>query len=183
MNNPTLIGPCADYEHELVDLQDGELADDRARALRVHLGQCARCRAWAAEFAALDARLATDLPRPALSPTFDARLQERLAALARPAVRGDLRAALVREHDSLVHGLRRVARRRAALGAVGSAAATLCLLAAARSLLAQHAGLLHPVAEGPERWVLLGAIGSAIALAALAWSVARSGMPGLGWRR
>ena len=25
MNDPTLIGPCADYEHDLLDLHDGSV--------------------------------------------------------------------------------------------------------------------------------------------------------------
>jgi len=180
MNNPILTGPCAGYEHDLVELNDGALAPERASRVRLHVEHCARCRAWAGEFAALDARLAAELPRPQLSPAFDAQLRHRLASLSRPAVRGDQRAALQREHDSLIDALQRGARRRAVLGAVGSAASTLCALVAARSLLAQNAVLLAWVPEGPERWILLGAIGVAVAIGGLAWSTARTGMPVLG---
>ena len=183
MNDPTLIGPCADYEHDLVDLHDGTLAPDRARVVRRHLEACPRCRDWQAKFAILETRLAADLPRPELSATFDAKLQQRLAALARPPVRGDLRAALEREHDSLIDSLQRGARRRAVLGAVGSAAATLCALEAARGLLAQGVGLLPSVAEGPERWLMLGIVGVAMAVAALGWSAGRNGVPTLGMLR
>lgn len=182
MNDPTLIGPCADYEHELVELHDGELSAERERVVRLHAGQCARCRAWAAEFAALDARLAAELSGPVLSPGFDARLRERLAALSAPQARGELRSRLEREHDSLVEALRRRARRGAILGAIGSAAATIGLLDAARGLLAQGAELLPSLGEGPERWLVLGTIGGAIAVAALVWSTARNGMPLAGWR-
>ncbi len=66
---------------------------------------------------------------------------------------------------------------RATLGAVGSAGATLGVLAAARSLLAQSAGLLSSLPEGPERWVAFGAVGVAVAVAGLAWSAVRSGLP------
>lgn len=183
MNDPTLIGPCADYEHDLVELHDGALAPERARSVRLHIEHCARCRAWAGEFAALDARLAAALPQPQLSPAFDAQLQQRLASLSRPAVRGDLRAALEREHDSFIAALRIGARRRAVLGAAGSAASTLCALVAARSLLAQNADLLAWVPEGPERWILLGAMGVAVAIGGLVWSTARTGMPVLGLAR
>ncbi len=107
MNDPTLIGPCADYEHDLVELHDGALPPERASVVRLHVAQCARCRDWAQAFASLDARLAVDLPQPRLSADFDARLHERLAALARPVVRGDLRDVIEREHDSLVDSLRR----------------------------------------------------------------------------
>jgi anti-sigma factor RsiW len=183
MNDPTLIGPCADYEHEIVELQDGALPAERAGIVRGHLEQCARCRAWAAAFAALDARLATELPVPALSPGFDARLRERIAALAAPPSRGELRARLELEHDSVVESLRRFARRRAVLGALGSAALALGLLTTLRQLLAQSAGWLPALGEGPERWVALGGLGAAVAVAALAWSAARNGVAGLAWRR
>jgi anti-sigma factor RsiW len=182
MNDPTLIGPCADYEHEIVELHDGKLPPEHARIVRLHVAQCARCRAWSEEFAALDATLAAELPRPALSPAFDARLRERLSALGVPAARGELRARLEREHDSLVESLRKVTRRRAVLGAVGSAAATLGVLLAARSLLGQGAAWLPSLGEGPERWMVLGAIGGAIAVAALAWSTARNAIPLAVWR-
>jgi len=118
MNDPTLIGPCAEYEYEIVDLQDGGLPAGRARAVLAHLDGCPRCRAWAAELAALDTRLAATLPRPALSPDFDARLRERIDSLAVPARRGELRSRLEREHDSMLDALRRGARRRAALEAI-----------------------------------------------------------------
>jgi anti-sigma factor RsiW len=181
MNDPTLIGPCADYEHELVELHDSGLPPERVRVVRLHIEQCARCRAWAQEFAALDARLAAELPRPALAADFDARLQARLAALSKPILRGDLRTAIESEHDALVDTLRRGARRRALLGAIGAAAATACLLIVARHLLAVNAGALASVAAGLEHWMTFGAAGIAVAIAGLAWSAARNGslIPGL----
>ena len=48
MNDPTLPGPCADYEHDLVDLHDGTLAPDRVAAVRLHVANCTRCRTWVA---------------------------------------------------------------------------------------------------------------------------------------
>jgi len=183
MNDPTLIGPCADYEHELLDLHDGVLDSERARTVRDHLGHCARCSTWQAQFAALDARLAAELPRPQLSQAFNARLQERLTALTRPPARGDLRASIEREHDGLLVALQSAARRRAVLGAIGAATATLCVLATARGLLAGGLVELTFGTEGPGRVVALGAVGAAIALAALAWSVARYGVGTLGLRR
>lgn len=181
MNDPTFIGPCADYEHELVELSDGELSPERARIVRLHMQQCLRCRSWAAEFAALDARLAAELPRPALSPDFESRLRERLSTLTAPASRGELRARIELEHDSLIESLRKVTWRRGLLGAIGSAAATLGVLAAAKGLLAQGPGWMSLLGEGPERWVGMGAMGAAIAVAALAWSASRRGIAGVGW--
>ncbi len=177
MIDTTLIGPCADYEHDLVERHDGALGPERARVIRLHLESCARCRAWAADFAALDAGLAATLPQPALSPGFEARLEARLAALTRQNGRGARREAAELEHDSLLASLRRGVRLRATLGAVGWAGVTLSALTAARSLLAQNADLLSSLPEGPERWVAFGAIGVAVAVAGLAWSAVRNGLP------
>jgi anti-sigma factor RsiW len=177
MNDPTLIGPCADHEHDLVDLHDGTLPPERAHAVRLHLGQCARCSTWAQAFAALDARLATVLPQPQLSADFDARLRERLAALTQPDVRGDLRSAVEREHESLVQGLRRGARRNALLGAIGWATATACLFLMARDLLRESSGVLATVPAGTEPWMVFGVVGVAVAIAGLAWSGVRGNLP------
>jgi anti-sigma factor RsiW len=180
MNDPSLIGPCADYEHELVELHDGELAPERARMVRLHIQQCLRCRSWAAEFAVLDARLGTQLPRPALSQGFEARLRQRLSTLTAPASSGELRSRIELEHDSLLVSLQRLTWRRGLVGAAGSAVATLVVLAAAKGLLAQSPGLMLLPVEGPERWIAMGTIGTAIAVATLAWSAARRGIWGLG---
>jgi anti-sigma factor RsiW len=183
MNDSTLIGPCADYEHEIVELHDGELPPERARIVRLHVKQCLRCRSWATELAALDAGLAAELPRPALSADFDARLRERLVALTAPASRGELRSRIELEHDSLISSLRTLTWHRGVLGAAGSAAATLAVLASARALLAQGAGWMSLPGEGLDRWVAMGTLGSAIAVAALAWAATRRGVMGLGWLR
>jgi len=102
-----------------VELHDGTLPPERARAVHLHVDHCARCRDWVQAFAALDARLAADLPQPRLSANFDVRLHERLAALTRPVVRSDQSGILEREHDALLAALRRGARRNALLGAIG----------------------------------------------------------------
>lgn len=177
MNDPTLIGPCADYEHDLVELHDGALAPDRARSVRQHVEQCARCRDWAQAFATLDARLAADLPQPRLSADFDGQLHERLTALVQPVVRGDLRSAVEREHDLLLETLQRAARRNAVAGAVGSAAAVACVLVIARDLLRESAGALASVPGGNEPWLVFGLTGIVVAVGGLAWSAARNGLP------
>jgi anti-sigma factor RsiW len=181
MNDPTLIGPCADYEHDLVELTDGFLPRERAAIVQAHLAQCARCQAWTDAFTAFDARLATALPEPALSPQFDARLRERIATLSRPATRGELRTRLEHEHDDLIGTLARAARRRAVLGAAGSVAATLCVLAAMRDVLAQHAAQLQAVAGGA--WMLPGALGALVVVGALAWSARAGTLPLPGFSR
>ena len=179
MNDPTLIGPCADYEHELVELHDGALSPQRASAVRLHVAQCARCRAWAQAFATLDAGLAAALPRVELSADFEARLQERLAALPRPAARGNPFGArdFEREHDALLAALRRGAGRSAVLGAVGCATAMACAFIAARDLLPAMSGVLATVPAGTEPWMVFSVVGIAVAIAGLAWSGVRGALP------
>lgn len=181
MNDPTLIGPCADYEHDLVDLHDGELRPERAAIVRLHLERCARCSAWAAGFATIDARLAAVITAPALSHGFDARLRERLASLRGPADSGDLRTRLEREHAALLQSLRSGARLRAVLGAAGSVATTLGVLLASRRFLEQGMSLLPKLTEGPGQLMFLGTTAAVIAAAALAWSISRGGLllPGM----
>jgi len=183
MIDTTLIGPCADYEHDLVELHDGALGPERARVIRLHLASCARCRTWAVDFAAVDAQLAASLPRPALSPGFETRLEAKLDALTRQNGRGARREAAELEHESLLESLQRGVRLRATLGAIGWAGLTLSALTAVRSLLAQNAGLLSSLPEGPERWVAFGAVGVAVAVAGLAWSAVRNGLPVPGFAR
>ncbi len=178
MNDPTLIGPCADYEYDLVELHDGELAPERARIVRLHIQQCLRCRSWATQFAALDSRLEAELPRPALSLDFDARLRQRLSTLTTPASQGELRSRIELEHDSLIASLRKFTWRRAVLGAIASTTAMFGILVSASWLLSQGAHWLSLLGEGPERWVAMGTIGSAIAVATLAWSTTRRGVIG-----
>lgn len=176
MNDMSLTGPCADYEHDLVELLDGSLGPERARVIRLHVESCPRCRAWQAEFADLDVGLATALPHPVLSTDFERRLQARIATLAQPVNRIDLRARADREYDRLVDALRRGARRHALLDGIGSAAVAICVLAVARGLLEQT-DALNLLVAGPQRLVVLGGIGTAVALAALAWTAVRSRLP------
>jgi anti-sigma factor RsiW len=100
-------GPCADFEFDLVDLLDGALEPGRADIVRRHMAQCPRCRAHAQALGELDAALADALPRPALSPDFDARLQEQIAELTRAPDRATALATAEREHESMLQGLGR----------------------------------------------------------------------------
>jgi anti-sigma factor RsiW len=177
MNDPTLIGPCADYEHDLVDLQDGALPPERARTLGLHLEHCARCAAWAAGFAAIDARLVTGITAPALSPGFDAHLRERIAELRGSPDAARLRAGFEREHAELVQSLRSGARRRAVLGATASVATTLGVLTAAPQLLEPGSSVLAALSASFGDLASLGTLAAVVAIAALAWSAARGGLP------
>lgn len=182
MNDTIPTGPCAEYEHDLVDLLEGSLGPERARVIRLHVTACPRCRAWQAEFAAFDAELGAALPRPRLSAEFEGRLRERLSAIVRPARRSELRTAADREYERMVELLSRGVRRHVLLDAIGSVAATLGLLIAARGLLGPAGSLLDAFA-GPQQLLVSGALGVSVAVAALAWSAARGVLPVPGLRR
>ena len=101
------LGPCADYEFDLVELHEGSLEAGRAGAVQHHMAHCARCRAYASALGELDAGLADALPRPALSPDFDARLREQIAELTQVPDRTAALAAAEREHAWLLQNLGR----------------------------------------------------------------------------
>jgi anti-sigma factor RsiW len=176
MNENIQPGPCADYEHDIVELVDGSLTTERARAVQGHLDACPRCRAWHAEFASLDARLESVLPHPSLAADFAARLQARLEAATRPVQRADLLAAEDSAYRRAVAALRSGARRSALLDALAAGGAALCAVLLARSL-APYIGSLAPALGETWRITALGVLGSALALGALAWSAARGALP------
>ncbi len=101
------LGPCTDYEFDLVELHEGSLQAGRAGVVQHHMAHCARCRAYASALGALDAALADALPRPALSPGFDARLREQIAELTRVPGRTAALAAAEREHARMLQNLGR----------------------------------------------------------------------------
>jgi len=101
------LGPCADYEFDLVELREGSLEPGRAGTVRHHVAQCARCRAYAATLDELDTALSAALPRPALSPEFDARLREQIAELTQVSNRTAALAAAEREHEWMLQNLGR----------------------------------------------------------------------------
>jgi anti-sigma factor RsiW len=175
MNDPTLIGPCAEYEYDLVELQDGALAPERTQAVRRHLDACPRCRAWARAFATLDARLAAELPQLALPADFEPRLQARLTELTRRASTDEQRAAADGEYERMVEWIRRGTRRHVLLDTVVWVAATVCALVAAHELAGIAGQLLPAPQDGPARWIALGGLGATVAIAALAWAARRSG--------
>jgi anti-sigma factor RsiW len=99
------LGPCTDHEFDLVDLLEGSLEPGRAGTVRHHMAQCPRCRAYASALGNLDAALADALPRPALSPGFDARLRERIADFTKVPDRTAALAAAEREHEWMLKNL------------------------------------------------------------------------------
>ena len=176
MNTSMHAGPCADYEHEIVELAEGSLAPEKAREVRLHVASCARCRAWQSAFAELDAALGQALPRPALSVDFAAKLESRLAAVTRLSGRTDLRASAEDEYRLTLDALRRGTKFSAIVGAmsvVGICTAGLLLVRG----VAPEAGPLFAAFAGPERATTFMALGAVVALGALAWSAARGLLP------
>ena len=176
MNTSMTAGPCADFEHDIVELADGSLAPDRARAVRFHVESCARCRAWQSAFAGLDSELEQALPRPALSADFAAKLESRLAAVTRLNGRTDLRTSAEADYRLTLETLRRGSRFSAIVGAmtiVGICAAVLLLVRA----VAPDAAPLLTTFAGPERATAFIALGTAVAVGALAWSASRGFLP------
>jgi len=178
MNDPNWLPPCAEFEHEIVELDEGSLAPERARAVRAHLESCARCRDWAAAFAQLDAGLEAALPRPSLSPDFETRLQERLAAETRRTPGGELRTSADAEYRRMLEGLRSQARRNALLAGAAAVAAVigaLVVMPAVWPVAGASLAALDPVRLATAS----AAVGAAIALAALGWSALQGALPGV----
>jgi len=178
MNISMHAGPCADYEHEIVELAEGSLAPEKARVVRMHVASCARCRAWQSAFADLDAELGQALPRPALSADFGARLASRLAAVTRSDGRADLRASAEAEYRLTLEALSRGSRFNAVIGAVTVVGICTAGLLLVRGVAPEAAPLLAAFA-GPERATAFVALGVIVALGALAWSASRGFLPTL----
>lgn len=178
MNASMHMGPCADYEHEIVELAESTLTPEKARVVRIHVASCARCRAWQTALADLDAGLGQALPRPALSADFGARLQSRLAAATRSNGRADLRASAEDEYRKTLEALRRGTRSSAIVGAMTVVGICTAGLLVVRGV-APEAGPLLAAYAGPGRDVALSALGAVVALGALAWSGWRGFLPTL----
>ena len=86
MNDPTLIGPCADYEHELVELHDGGLPPERAA---LFAGTRSRViRAEVADGLAAMLNRGEDVDRGALWSLVTASAAEKPVSLAIPVTAG-----------------------------------------------------------------------------------------------
>ena len=101
------LGPCAEYEFDLVERSEGAFDPERALIVQQHLERCSRCRTYATALAQLDASLTSALPRPQLSGDFDARLAARIAELRQAPSRAAARAAAEQEHQQMLQGLGR----------------------------------------------------------------------------
>ena len=167
MNTSMPPSPCADYEHEIVELADGSLAPEKARVVHAHVASCARCRAWQSAFAGLDTELEQALPRPALSTDFAAKLESRLATVTRLNGRTDLRASAEAEYRLTLEALSRGSRFNAIVGAVTVVGICTAGLLLVRGVAPEAAPLLAGFA-GPGRATGLVALGVIVALGALA---------------
>jgi anti-sigma factor RsiW len=116
------LGPCEEYEPDLVEWIDGALAPERAHVVRAHLEGCARCRAFERQMRALDTRLDAAMPRIQLSTDFDARLRARIAELARLRSPEQERIRAQQEYRGAMTALRRGLAWRTALNALAAAA-------------------------------------------------------------
>lgn len=85
---------CTDFEAGIVSYLDGRATDAERRAVESHLHACAACRARVAEFRSVWSAL-DEAPALDPSPSFDARLRQRIAAeprrfTLRPSAQGSL---------------------------------------------------------------------------------------------
>ena len=137
------LGPCEDYEFDLVELIDGAAAPERRAVVERHLETCGRCRAFARAMIGVTESLALALPRWELSPDFDAKLKQRVDALG-PAVNKDAaRARADRDYRGALASLRRGFTLRVVLDSVASASVVAGLVATAAAL----APRLHPALD------------------------------------
>ena len=140
-------GPCAEHEFDLVELNEGSLGPERASLLQHHLQHCTRCRDYRAALGDFDSALVRALPRPDLSPDFDARLQARIAELQKVPNRTAALAAAEREHDWMLQKLGRGLNWRTVLNAaaLGSVVGGVVVgLDSAAPGLLQSLGLVGP---------------------------------------
>jgi anti-sigma factor RsiW len=114
------LGPCEEYEFELVEWIDGALPPDRADAVRRHLDGCARCRGFERQMRAVDESLAAALPRVQLSPGFEARLEARIAQVSRSQNPESARARAEQEYRGAMTALRRGLAWRTTLNAIAT---------------------------------------------------------------
>jgi anti-sigma factor RsiW len=172
------LGPCEEFELDIVEWIDGVLAGERAGAVRRHLDGCARCRSFERSMRAVDDSLSSALPRAQLSADFDARLHARIAKLSRASSPDSARARAEQEYRGAVAALRRGLAWRTALNAVATATVVGSLALGIMTTLpfVSHAlGLGLPL---EQTWTLgVGAI--ALAGGLLAARGARHGAPSL----
>lgn len=155
-------GPCTDYEFDLVELHEDSLEPERAGLVQRHLQRCARCQGYLSALDELDASLDAALPRPALSPDFDARLQARIAELTKVPNRSAALAVAEREYERMLQHLGRGLNWRTLLNAaaLGSVVGGVIVgLDAVAPGLLQSLGLVGPYLSATATFsIALGAV-------------------------
>jgi anti-sigma factor RsiW len=174
--NDERLPPCADFEHEIVELEEGLLTGDAARRVRAHLDGCPRCRGWLAEWSSMDAALAAALPPAAVSPGFTDALMARIATESRRAPVAVRRGAAEQEYELAQRALQATFRRNA-VALLALAAALIAAAVLAGPWLVGHAEVLLD-AFGPKQRTLaqLGGV-AAVVLATLGWAASRDVLP------
>ena len=172
------LGPCEDYEFDLVEWIDGALAPERAQVVRRHLESCARCRAFERQMRAMDASLHAALPRVQLSPDFDARLQARIAKLALARNPDAARARVEQDYRGAMAALRRGLAWRATLNAVALASVVGSVTVGVMTALPHVSQALGLGLSLDQAWSFgVGAL--AVLAGAIATRSARGGVTGL----
>ena len=103
---------CPEFEPRILDLVDRPDAIADREAVRAHLAACPACQAFASELQRLDVALQRAVEAPQLSPDFDTRLWQRIAAEAPTipeAERAAKKRALEAEFAERTRALRRAA--------------------------------------------------------------------------
>ncbi|MFO1408012.1 MAG: zf-HC2 domain-containing protein [Steroidobacteraceae bacterium] len=174
--NTEHLPPCAEFEHEIVELGEGLLADDDARAVRAHLDGCPRCRGWLESWTSIDSALAAALPPEATSPGFTAALMARIATETRRAPAPERRGAAEREYETASRALRAAYRRNAIALAVVAALALVGLGLALPWIGGATQALARAVGPAQLAWAELGVV-VAIVAGTLGWASTRDAMP------
>jgi anti-sigma factor RsiW len=172
------LGPCEDYEFDLVEWIDGALPPERAHVVRRHLDSCTRCRAFERQMRAIDASLHAALPNVQLATGFDARLQARIAELARARNPDDARIRAEQDYRGAMAELRRGLAWRTALNALATASMVGSVAVGVMTAVPQVSYALGLDLSLGQAWGFgVGAI--ALAAGAAAARFARSGGPSL----
>jgi anti-sigma factor RsiW len=167
------LGPCEEFESDLVEFVDGALDPAQRAKVQRHLDGCPRCRAFAQDFGTVHASLAQALPRVELSADFDARLQARISDLTRNPAREAARVQAEREYRGALESLRRGLTWGTALNAVAMAAVGGGIVTALGDVAPRLLHALH-VAPLTNEVTSLGIGGLAVAISVLAMRMARS---------
>src|SRR6267142_1696048 len=72
--------PCAEFEDQILDLQDAQLTEPARSAMQAHLAGCPACQQFAEDLQSLDAALAGEFQSKELPVSFKVALLSRIDA-------------------------------------------------------------------------------------------------------